>query len=159
MTTKCLTGFNSPVGPRATPAEHDFPLPLRYRIGGSRALSARARSRSLWADALRRCTRGGWQGVEAGLVALFGFGVAAYFGLYQGVALGVVQILEQTMGDTVAAVELLEGLVRMMFGWVVLLVTGFATVSLSRYCLASGEQPLSPESPPAGEKEHGLGYD
>jgi hypothetical protein len=113
----------------------------------------------LWDEALRRNTLVGWRGAEAGLVALCGFGAAAYFGLYQGVALGVGEILEQTLGETVAAVELLEGLVRMMFGWIVFLVTGFATVVLSRYCLASGKPPVSPESPRAGEKEHGLGYD
>ncbi|WP_162560133.1 hypothetical protein [Methylotetracoccus oryzae] len=155
MATKCLTGFDPLVGRRPTPADHDFPLPLRYRISGSRSLSARTRSRPSWAEAFRLDTRG----VEAGLVALLGFGAAAYFGLYQGVALGVGEILEQTLGETVGTVELLEGLVRMMVGWIVFLVTGFATIILSRHCLNSGEPPVSPEPVPEGEKEHGLGYD
>jgi len=128
---------------------------MRYRISGSRTHSARARSRPLWAEAFRLDTRG----AEAGVVALLGFGAAAYFGLYQGVALGMGEILEQTLGETVGAVELLEGLVRMMVGWIVFLVMGFATIILSRHCLTASEPPVLPEPTPEGEKEHGLGYD
>jgi hypothetical protein len=96
---------------------------------------------------------------ESALVAVVGFCAAAYVGLYLGVVLGIAEVIASSADGSVQSVQLLEGMIQMLVGWVVFLALGLGTAILIRYwrSVCARCEPRSQDVGP--EKEQILGYD
>jgi hypothetical protein len=161
MTAQTASGFSPAGDPHPGFEEHGLPRPLRYRSGVSASLSMppQATGGAEWLSTLKGVTGRLSRAPESILVAIIGFGAAVYIGLYLGVVPGVNAILRDSFAELVPPVDLLEGLIRILAGWVIFLFIGLLTSMYVRHRMSKGELPRSPALPQNPDKEHVLGYD
>ena len=158
MTANCLSGFAATRAQSAS-SENGRTYARPGVSPESFQIDRDAYDRANWAIGVKRLRERLKSAPEIALVGALGFSAAAYLGFYQGVVGAVVRILDHSLSQPIAPLDLLEGLIQMLLGWVVFLVIALATAMLVREGFWSRLSRSAESTPELREKEHERGYD